>query len=103
VYSRRRRPGWHVARARTTLNVMNARAKKLLDELLTLSVEDRALITVELNGTVILDADVAGLPSHLEDHVGKDRTEGFFGFCGHNDAVAFRNIYIAELGEGDGR
>lgn len=57
-------------------------------------------ITVELNGTVILDADVAGLPSHLADHVGKDRTEGFFGFCGHNDPVAFRNIYIAELGDG---
>jgi putative addiction module component (TIGR02574 family) len=56
VYSRRRRPGWHVARARTTLNVMNARAKKLLDELLTLSVEDRALIAVELEASIEEDA-----------------------------------------------
>ncbi len=53
--------------------------------------------TVELNGTVILDADVAGLPSHLQNHVGKDRTEGFFGFCGHNDPVSFRNVRIADL------
>ncbi|MCA8963907.1 MAG: DUF1080 domain-containing protein, partial [Planctomycetes bacterium] len=45
--------------------------------------------TVELNGTVIVDADVAGLESHLENHVGKDNTAGFFGFCGHNDPVSF--------------
>jgi putative addiction module component (TIGR02574 family) len=59
VYSRRRLPGWHVARARTTLNVMNARAKKLLDELLTLSAEDRLLIAAELNASLDSPEEVA--------------------------------------------
>jgi hypothetical protein len=50
--------------------------------------------TVVLNGTTILDVDVAGLPSVLEQHHGKDHREGHFGFCGHGDAVAFRRIAI---------
>jgi hypothetical protein len=55
-------------------------------------------VTVELNGTVICDADVAALPSALGDqHAGKDRREGRVGFCGHGDAVAFRGIAIKEL------
>ena len=28
---------------------------------------------------------------------GKDRTSGHFGFCGHNDPVAFRNIQVKRL------
>ena len=51
-------------------------------------------VTVELNGTRIADADVAELPSNLKDHVGKDRTEGFFGFCGHNDPVEFQDVRV---------
>ena len=55
-------------------------------------------VTVELNGTVILDADVASLPSQLgELHPGKDRREGRVGFCGHGDAVEFRAIVIKVL------
>jgi hypothetical protein len=56
-------------------------------------------IKVELNGTVILDADLAKVTSFLADkaHPGKDRTEGFFGLAGHNDPVAFRNISIQSL------
>lgn len=53
--------------------------------------------TVELNGTIVLDADVAALPSALGEHPGKDRTEGHFGFCGHGDAVEFRAIAIRPL------
>ena len=45
-------------------------------------------ITVELNGTVILDGDLANV---------KDRKSGFFGFAGHNDPVAFRNIEIKPI------
>jgi hypothetical protein len=30
-------------------------------------------------------------------HPGKDRTKGYFGFAGHNDPVAFRNIQIKPL------
>jgi hypothetical protein len=50
--------------------------------------------TVVLNGTTIVDTDVAGVPSQLKDHVGKDNAEGHFGFCGHGDPVEFRNVRI---------
>lgn len=53
--------------------------------------------TVVLNGTTILDADIAGLPSKLDQHVGKDNREGHFGFCGHGDAVEFRALQIKKL------
>jgi hypothetical protein len=56
-------------------------------------------IRVELNGTVILDGDLAKVTGYLADkaHPGKDRTSGSFGFAGHNDPVAFRNIRIKRL------
>ena len=52
-----------------------------------------------LNGVVILDADLSTVTTFMADspHPGKDRTEGHFGFAGHNDPVAFRNIRIREL------
>jgi len=34
---------------------------------------------------------------HDHPHPGKDRTSGHFGFAGHNDPVAFRNISIQPL------
>lgn len=58
-------------------------------------------IKVELNGTVILDTDLskvnvktimAGTP-----HPGIGLKAGHFGFAGHNDPVAFRNIAIKKL------
>ena len=30
-------------------------------------------------------------------HPGKDRASGHFGFAGHNDPVAFRNVQIKTL------
>jgi hypothetical protein len=56
-------------------------------------------IKVELNGTVILDADLSKVTEfHTKTpHTGKDRTSGFFGFAGHNDPVAFRAIAIKPL------
>lgn len=55
-------------------------------------------ITVELNGSVILDADLKGRKSQLGDkHVGQERTEGRFGFCGHGDPVEFRAVQIRRL------
>jgi hypothetical protein len=53
-------------------------------------------ITVELNGTVITDADVSTVTQFLDDkaHPGKDRTRGYFGFAGHNDPVEFRAVEI---------
>lgn len=52
---------------------------------------------VMLNGTPILDADTKGVESHLQGHVGKDNTEGHFGFCGHQDPVEFRAVAIRAL------
>ena len=54
-------------------------------------------VTVELNGYLILDADLKDLKSSLPNHTGKDNPTGHFGFCGHNDAVAYRNIRIRKL------
>ncbi len=56
-------------------------------------------IRVELNGTVILDADLANVKEFMANsaHPGKDRTQGHFGFAGHNDPVAFRNVRLKKL------
>ncbi len=53
-------------------------------------------ITVELNGTQILSTDLSKITDTLANkpHPGKDRTEGHFGFAGHNDTVSYRNIRI---------
>jgi hypothetical protein len=56
-------------------------------------------IKVELNGTVILDCDLSKVTEFMADHPhpGKDRTKGHFGFAGHNDPVAFKDISIKPL------
>ena len=56
-------------------------------------------IKVELNGTVILDADLSTVTDFLAEkpHPGKDLKRGHFGFAGHNDPVSFRNLSIMEL------
>jgi len=53
-------------------------------------------ITVELNGTRIVDGDVSQVTEFMGNHPhpGKDRASGHFGFAGHQDPVAFRNIRI---------
>lgn len=56
-------------------------------------------LKVELNGSVILDTDLATAKDFMANsaHPGKDRTKGHFGFAGHNDPVMFRNISIQPL------
>jgi hypothetical protein len=56
-------------------------------------------LRVELNGTRILDADLSKVTEFKDNrpHPGKDRTSGHFGFCGHGDAVAFRNVQVKKL------
>jgi hypothetical protein len=56
-------------------------------------------ITVELNGTIILDADLSQVTQYKDDrpHPGKDNTRGHFGFAGHRDPVMFRNIAVKRL------
>ena len=57
-------------------------------------------IKVELNGTLILDTDLSKVTEYMANkaHPGKTRTSGNFGFAGHDDPVAFRNIQIKKLG-----
>jgi Domain of Unknown Function (DUF1080) len=56
-------------------------------------------IEVVLNGTLILNADLAKVTEFMAGtpHPGKDRTRGFFGFAGHNDPVEFRQVEIRTL------
>ena len=60
-------------------------------------------IKVELNGFVILDADLSKVDMATvmgkSAHPGKDRKNGFFGFAGHGDAVGFRALSIKSLAE----
>jgi len=58
-------------------------------------------IKVTLNGTVILDGDLAeasknGTADHRE-HPGLSRTSGHFGFLGHGAPLKFRNIRVLDL------
>jgi len=58
-------------------------------------------ITVKLNGTTIVDADLdkASTPETMDhrDHPGLKRDKGHIGFCGHGDYLEFRNIRIKPL------
>jgi len=52
-------------------------------------------IIVILNGFKILDIHLKQVAP--DDHPAKTFTSGYFGFCGHDDPVAFRNIRIKEI------
>lgn len=57
-------------------------------------------VQVYVNGFKTLDVhldDVGQHPADGEDHPGTKRTSGHFGFCAHNDPVAFRNVRIKPL------
>lgn len=56
-------------------------------------------VQVELNGFPILDTDLSKIAEFKDGaaHPGKELRSGYFGFAGHNDPVAFRNIQIKRL------
>jgi 3-keto-disaccharide hydrolase len=58
-------------------------------------------ITVKLNGTVIVDADIekAGKPMTMDglEHPGLFNTTGHIAFLGHGHELKFRNLFIKEL------
>jgi hypothetical protein len=56
-------------------------------------------IQVELNGTLILNADLSEVSDFLDGqpHPGRNRTRGHFGFAGHGDPVAYRRIELKRL------
>ncbi len=56
-------------------------------------------IKVVMNGTTILDTDLNEVTDYMggRPHPGKDLSSGYFGFAGHGDPVAFRNVRIKAL------
>lgn len=54
-------------------------------------------IQVELNGAIILDTDLSKVKADPKRFKGKDLKQGHFGFAGHSDPVAFRNVRIKRL------
>ncbi|NIJ53545.1 DUF1080 domain-containing protein [Dyadobacter arcticus] len=58
-------------------------------------------VRVTLNGTVILDGDLAEASKNgtvdKKEHPGLNRTSGYLGFLGHGSELKFRNIRIADL------
>lgn len=58
---------------------------------------DGAKIKVELNGTVIMEADLDEINKSNPKHEGAKRRKGHIAFCGHGDIVSFKKIRIKEL------
>ena len=56
-------------------------------------------IRVELNGNLILETDLSKIKDYMANspHPGKERAKGYFGFAGHSDPVAFRNVMSKTL------
>ncbi len=54
-------------------------------------------LRVELNGEIILRANLDDVSRQHPDHAGAKRHFGHIGFLGHGDPVAFRNIRIIEV------
>ena len=58
-------------------------------------------ITIKLNGTTILDADIEQASKNgtvdKKEHPGLKQDKGHIGFAGHGDQVEFRNIRIKSL------
>jgi len=60
---------------------------------------DGRKITIRLNGTAIVDANLDSVkdPEVLQKHSGLARNRGHIGFLGHDTRVEFRNIRLKEL------
>jgi len=60
-------------------------------------------IKVVLNGTTILDGDIAKASRNGtldgQAHPGLKRAKGYIGFLGHGSTVWFRNIRVKDLGK----
>ena len=57
-------------------------------------------LTVELNGEIILRANLDDLSAKHPDHQGVKRRSGHIAWLGHGDRVSFRNIRISEIKPG---
>jgi hypothetical protein len=56
-------------------------------------------LKMELNGTLVTETDLSQVTEYMAHsaHPGKLLAHGHFGFCGHDDPVAFRNVQIKTL------
>jgi hypothetical protein len=54
-------------------------------------------ITVELNGTVIVDANLDDYKDRAKEHPGILRRSGHLGLQSYNFRVDFRNLYVKPL------
>lgn len=54
-------------------------------------------VKVELNGVVIMEANLDEINQSNPKHEGAKRRKGFLTFCGHGDIVRYRNLQIKEL------
>jgi len=57
-------------------------------------------VTVELNGTVINEANLDDIQKKYPKHKGVQRRSGHLCFCGHGDPVQFRGMKITQLAGG---
>ena len=55
------------------------------------------LVKVELNGVVILEANLDEINKAKPKHEGAKRRKGHLAFCGHGDIIRVRNLKIKEL------
>lgn len=54
-------------------------------------------VTVTLNGTEVVNANVDDYPDKVERHPGLKRTKGYIGLQNHSSVVQYRNIRLKEL------
>ena len=54
-------------------------------------------ITVELNGTTVVDANLDDYKDHVKDHPGLLHEKGHLGLQSHDGRVEFRNLYVKPL------
>jgi len=54
-------------------------------------------ITVELNGTTIVNANLDDYKEHFKAHPGLEREKGHLGLQSHDGRVEFRNIFVKPL------
>jgi hypothetical protein len=54
-------------------------------------------ITVEINGTRVVDADLDDYKDHAKEHPGILRDKGHLGVQCHTDRVEFRHLYVKPL------
>ena len=60
-------------------------------------------VVIELNGAVIVDANLDELEKKHPKHKGVKRRSGHICFAGHGDPVQFKNITILELPASEGK